>query len=141
MEVFGTVNDSINLSQGRPASQSSTTSGGSASRAVDGNTNGIFRDSSTTHTATQAQPWWQVDLGSVSNITHVNLYNRTDSCCRFRLSDFYVLVSDTPFTTNSLSSNLSNSNVDSFHFGPTAGDPTRININTCLLYTSPSPRD
>ena len=67
----------VNLSQGKSASQSSTSFGGSASRAVDGNTNGIFRSSSTTHTATEAQPWWQVDLESISHITHINLYNRT----------------------------------------------------------------
>ena len=118
-----------NLAQGKSASQSSTSFGGSASRAIDGNTNGIYRSSSTTHTNNQAQPWWQVDLGSINNITHINLYNRTDNCCRFRLSDFYVLISDTPFTSDSLSNNLSNPNVDSFHFGPTAGDPTRIDIN------------
>ena len=111
------------------ASQSSTSHNGSASRAIDGNSNGIYQAASTTHTTTQAQPWWQVDLGSINNISHVNLYNRTDDCCRSRLSDFYVLISDTPFTSNSLSNNLSNPNVDSFYFGPTAGDPTRININ------------
>ena len=47
----------------------------------------------------------------------------------FRLSDFYVLISDTPFTSDSLSSNLSNPDVDSFYYGPIAGDPTRIDIN------------
>ena len=103
----------VNLSQGKVASQSSTSFNGLASRAVDGNTNGSYRAASTTHTATEAQPWWQVDLGSNSSITHINLYNRTDDCCRSRLSDFYVLISDTPFTSDSL----------------------------CLLYTSPSPRD
>ena len=120
---------SVNLSQGRSATQSSTRHGGSASRALDGNTNGSFRAASTTHTATEAQPWWQVDLGSISSITHINLYNRTDDCCRSRLSDFYVLISDTPFTSDSLSGNLSNANVDSFYFGPTAGSPSRIDIN------------
>ena len=128
INIFGGAR-ATNLSQGQVASQSSTSFGGSASRAVDGNTNGIYRSSSTTHTNTQAQPWWQVDLGSISNISHINLYNRTDNCCRFRLSDFYVLVSDTPFTSNSLSSNLSNPNVDNFYYGPIAGDPTRIDIN------------
>ena len=119
----------VNLSQGKVASQSSTSFNGLANRAIDGNTNGSYRASSTTHTATEAQPWWQVDLGSISSITHINLYNRTDNCCQSRLSDFYVLISDTPFTSGSLSSNLSNANVDSFYFGPTAGSPSRIDIN------------
>jgi len=119
----------VNLSQGKFASQSSTSHNGSASRAVDGNTDGNYRSSSTTHTATQAQPWWQVDLGNISRITHINLYNRTDDCCRFRLSEFYVLISDTPFASDSLGSSLSNPNVDSFYYSPTAGDPTSIDIN------------
>ena len=127
--IGNAIAQTVNLSQGKSVSQSSTRHGGSASRAVDGNTNGIFRSSSTTHTATEAQPWWQVDLESIRHITHVNLYNRTDDCCRFRLSDFYVLISDTPFTSDSLSSNLSNPDVDSFYYGPIAGDPTRIDIN------------
>ena len=127
--IGNAIAQTVNLSQGRSVSQSSTRHGGSASRAVDGNTNGIFRSSSTTHTATEAQPWWQVDLESISHITHINLYNRTDDCCRFRLSDFYVLISDTPFTSDSLSSNLSNPDVDSFYYGPIADDPTRIDIN------------
>ena len=127
--IGNTFAQTVNLSQGKFASQSSTRHGGLASRAVDGDTNGIYRSSSTTHTNTEAQPWWQVDLGSISNITHINLYNRTDSCCRFRLSDFYVLISDTPFTSDSLNSNLSNPNVDNFYYGPIAGDPTRIDIN------------
>ena len=45
------------------------------------------------------------------------------------MSEFYVLVSDTPFTSNSLSQNLANANVDSFYFGATAGSPTRVDIN------------
>ena len=120
----------VNLSQGKVASQSSTSFNGLASRAVDGNTNGSYRAASTTHTATEAQPWWQVDLGSISSITHINLYNRTDDCCRFRLSDFYVLISDTPVSYTRLTMPPSNPNVDSFYFGPTAGDPTRIDIDT-----------
>ena len=119
----------VNLSQGKLASQSSTTHGGQASRALDGNTNGTWRLSSTTHTAAETQPWWQVDLGSVSQITQINLYNRTDNCCRDRLSEFYVLVSDTPFTSDSLSQNLANANVDNIYFGATAGSPTSVDIN------------
>ena len=42
---------SSNLAQGRPATQSSTLYGGVAGRAVDGNTDGHYSDSSTTHTA------------------------------------------------------------------------------------------
>jgi len=82
-----------NLAQGRPATQSSTYNGGAASRAVDGNTDGVFNNGSVTHTDSTAQAWWQVDLGAVVDIGDVVLYNRTD-CCTTRLSDFDIKVSN-----------------------------------------------
>ncbi|HWO18473.1 MAG TPA: discoidin domain-containing protein [Kofleriaceae bacterium] len=81
-----------NLAAGRPASQSSTAHGGIAARAADGNTDGNFANSSVTHTNLEAQPWWQVDLGGISDIGEVVLYNRTD-CCAERLANFDVQLS------------------------------------------------
>ncbi len=82
----------INLALGQPAAQSSTLNGGSASRAVDGNTDGNWDHGSVSHTDLNAQAWWQVDLGAVMDVGQVVLYNRTD-CCRERLSNFDVWVS------------------------------------------------
>jgi hypothetical protein len=82
-----------NLAAGKPASQSSTDFGGVASRAVDDNTNGNWGGNSVTHTALQAQPWWQVDLGAAYALGQVVLYNRTD-CCGERLANFDILVSN-----------------------------------------------
>ena len=82
-----------NLAAGKPASQSSTVLGGVASRAVDDDTNGNWGGGSVTHTALQAQPWWQVDLGAAYALGRVILYNRTD-CCGERLANFDILVSN-----------------------------------------------
>jgi F5/8 type C domain len=82
-----------NLAAGRNAYQSSTYEGASASRAVDGNTDGNFASGSVTHTNYEASPWWAVDLGSVRGIGGLVIYNRTD-CCSDRLSDFDILLSD-----------------------------------------------
>ncbi len=82
-----------NLAAGKIVTQSSTLNGGDASRAVDGNTNGNWNANSVTHTNFNVQPWWQVDLGAVTGIGTVVLYNRTD-CCSDRLSNFDILVSD-----------------------------------------------
>ncbi|GEM_PF-1823507 len=85
-----------NLALNKPATQSSTglfPCGGTADKAVDGDTNGDFAHCSVTHTTgNDPQPWWQVDLGSSQTIDRVVLWNRTD-CCGDRLSDFDVLVS------------------------------------------------
>lgn len=80
------------LSVGKPALQSSTDYGGSAKLAVDGNTNGIWMINSVTHTAFEAQSWWQVDLGGINKITKVEIYNRTD-CCSDRLRNFVIAIS------------------------------------------------
>ncbi len=87
-----------NLALGKPARQSSTAYGevGTAAAAVDGNTDGAWNDRSVTHTDME-NGWWEVDLGSVCEIRSVRVWNRTD-CCRERLRDFRILVSESPIT-------------------------------------------
>ena len=85
------------LAQGQPATQSSTLPGTPpAGVAVDGNTDGSFFDGSVTATNFEANPWWEVDIGSPTLISGVAVWNRTD-CCKDRLSDYWVFVSNTPF--------------------------------------------
>ena len=82
----------MNLAAGKAATQSSSPFGGDAQRAVDGNTNGNWFNSSVSHTGFEFQPWWQVDLGAVKSIGEVVVFNRTD-CCSERLSNFDILLS------------------------------------------------
>jgi type IV pilus assembly protein PilY1 len=81
-----------NYAQGKTTSQSSTINGGVSSRAVDGNTNGTFTANSVTHTNTEYQPWWQVDLGTAQAVRRIAIHNRTD-CCEDRLTNFYIFAS------------------------------------------------
>ncbi len=81
-----------NIALGKPTSQSSTVYAGDASRAVDGQTDGVYNHGSVTHTDFTAQPWWMVDLQSVQPVGSVVLHNRTD-CCAERLSRFRLLTS------------------------------------------------
>jgi hypothetical protein len=85
---------STNLALTGTASQSSTGFGGSASRAIDGNTNGSWSNNSVTHTGQEQGAWWQVDLGLMTQIDQVDIWSRTD-CCETRLSDFTVSIWDT----------------------------------------------
>jgi hypothetical protein len=117
-----------NIAQGRSTTQSSTSSGGISDRAADGNTDGDFFNNSVNLTTSEFQPWWQVELDTVYEIDYVNLYNRTD-CCSTRLSDFYVLVSSKPFSSDVLATNIANPNIHSFYFGGVVGMPTSIPIN------------
>lgn len=78
-----------NWARGKPAHQSSTTFGGDAARAVDGNRDGIFATGSVTHTADEVDPYWEIDLGAAYRISEVRVFNRTD-CCQERLRNFAV---------------------------------------------------
>ncbi|MFE1951527.1 GH92 family glycosyl hydrolase [Streptomyces sp. NPDC059524] len=123
------------LSYGKPATQRSTAWGGVAARAVDGNTDGNYTVGSVTHTAEDgsAEPWWQVDLGASRAISDVTVWNRTD-CCSERLTDYYVLVSDTPFTGDSLAEALAQPGVTAVHRTDTAATPTEVPVRASGRY-------
>ncbi|MDO5968309.1 M60 family metallopeptidase [Flavivirga aquimarina] len=82
-----------NLALYGTASQSTTAYNGAASRAIDGNTNGVYNNGSVTHTSATTGSWWQVVLAQQAHINDIVIYNRTD-CCTNRLSNFTVLISD-----------------------------------------------
>ena len=118
-----------NLALGRSASQSSTDFGAGASRAVDGNTNGNSSSGSVTHTITQTQPWWKVDLGASYNINNIVLWNRTD-CCAHLLSNYTVYVSDSDISGNNPTANGASSYVR----GPAPNPSETIPVNRSGRY-------
>ncbi|XP_076842398.1 uncharacterized protein LOC143486818 isoform X2 [Brachyhypopomus gauderio] len=73
-----------NIALGAQAVQSSTAFSGPAENAVDGNTESDYYQYSCTHTATEDNPWWRVELPDAYNITTVKITNRGD-CCSERL--------------------------------------------------------
>ena len=73
-----------NLAQGKDTWQSSTSHSGSASRAVDGKKGTDFHSGSCTHTYSQQNAWWRVDLGADYKVGMVKITNRGD-CCSDRL--------------------------------------------------------
>ncbi|MEM9719504.1 MAG: discoidin domain-containing protein [Bacteroidota bacterium] len=119
-----------NLAFQKSARQSSQYGKGSADRAVDADesTNkGPWENGGVTHTQNQQDPWWEVDLGAVYDISRIQYSGRTD-CCKDRMENTYVFVSKEPFSNNSLSSNRSNTNI--WHrLNPNFPDPT-IGFNT-----------
>ena len=123
-----------NLALNKTATQSSLAFRGDAERAVDGNVDGSYNNDSVTHTDVEDQAWWQVDLTSVENISHINLYNRTDDCCVNRLSDFYVLVSETGFESDSLEESIDQSDVVSYYFGPTVDGSISFDVGVAGRY-------
>jgi alpha-L-fucosidase len=117
-----------NVAAGKAAGQSSTAYDAPAGRAVDGNTDGVFYNGSVTHTSEPSdQAWWQVDLGRSYPISEVDVWNRTD-CCSDRLSDYWLIVSDSPITADSLEEARTAPGVTAVHQDSTAGRPTRVDL-------------
>ncbi len=104
-----------------------------ASTAIDGNTNGFWNYNSVASTKNRSQPWWQLDLGKKDEITKVRLWNRTD-CCANRLSNFYVLVSDTPFTSTNLNTVLNQPRVKAIHNTGSIGTNSTFFVNRSGRY-------
>jgi hypothetical protein len=77
------------------ATQSTTDYAGEAKRAIDGNTSGdYFKDNSVTHTAASDDPWWELDLGAVKNLSEIVLWNRTDGGTATRLNGVKISLLD-----------------------------------------------
>ena len=84
------------------ATQSSTDGSAEANLAIDGNVDGTFANGSVTLTQVEENPWWQFDLGANDTIGAIQLFKRTDECCKDELVNFTVFVlnedNDTVFT-------------------------------------------
>lgn len=93
----------VNIAKGKQCRASSVNFGGEASRAVDGNTNGEYGNNSCTHTNDEKDPWLEIDLGAVYDVSSIKIWNRTDDCCWNRLQGFYVMGYETAITSCSTS--------------------------------------
>lgn len=82
-----------NVALGGLASASSEGFGGFASLANDGNRDGLYGNGSVSHTFDGDLEFWQVDLGTMTFVDSITLWNRTD-CCSNRLSNVRVSVLD-----------------------------------------------
>ncbi len=92
VEVF---QGSMNVAPQGVATQSSTALDGTASKAIDGNTDGRYAEAkSTTHTALSDDPWWEVDLKTRQPIDRLVVWNRTDNALEGRLAGFRIALLD-----------------------------------------------
>lgn len=83
-----------NVALKKDALQSSNYPPAGADRAIDGNTSGNFAEGSVSHTKTEDNPWWEVDLGDSFDIQKITIWNRTDNALEKRLHDYSVVLMD-----------------------------------------------
>ncbi len=78
----------VNIARWGVASQSTVGWDGLPSKAIDGNTSGVFPEGSITHTGQgDPTPWLEIHLFGPSFVESIALWNRTD-CCSERLTNF-----------------------------------------------------
>jgi hypothetical protein len=88
-----------NLALGRSSIQSSQFGLTKPIAALDGNTDGKYTNGSVTHTLSDKNAWWEVDLGASTKVDSLVIWNRTDFGSE-RLKNYWVFVSDTPFDSS-----------------------------------------
>jgi putative heme-binding domain-containing protein len=92
VEVYS---DRQNVARQGKAKQSSTTHGGTADKAIDGNKSPTFNDGGQTHTREGTDnPWWELDLGREYAIDNIVIYNRDDGNLGTRLKGYTLKVLD-----------------------------------------------
>jgi len=102
-----------------------------AAAAIDGSTMGYY-DQNQMYVSQDnlgTNDWWQVDLGTSAQISLIQLFNRWD-CCASRLTNVSVFVSQTPFTSTSITATRSQSGVQEFFISGAAGMVPQIPMNT-----------
>jgi putative heme-binding domain-containing protein len=84
-----------NVATGGSATQSADAHGGTAGRAIDGDTNPVYAAGSQSHTPeNRKDPWWQVDLGESVAINRVVVWNRVEQDFGKRLDGFVLKILD-----------------------------------------------
>ena len=123
-----------NLALGRPVTQSGTQQGGEASKAVDGNTDGMaFSTNSVSITNWVQNAWWEIDLGAESTIKEIKIWNRED-CCQDKLQNYHILISKNPFNSTDLDATLAQSGVTDFYQTEIAQRPSSIPMDQVGRY-------
>lgn len=83
-----------NIATGGAARQSSTYYDAVASRAIDGNTDGLYAGKSVSHAALSVNPWWEVDLQNAHPIDRIVIWNRMDSEAIRRIMPYHITLFD-----------------------------------------------
>ncbi|MFL6246089.1 MAG: Ig-like domain-containing protein [Thermoanaerobaculia bacterium] len=109
----------MNVAGGRSNAVTQVSTAGSAGpeRAVNGTTNPAKASAETiAETASAAEAWWQIDLGSVQPLAAIDVWNRLD-CCSTNLTNFWLFVSDVPFDTQTVAGTLAQTGVSAWFHG------------------------
>ena len=132
VDTLASVPADGNLALGKPTTQSPTDGAAIASRAVDGNTSGVFADDSVAQTLRTRTPLWEVDLAAVYDIGSIEIFTRDDAINP--LSNFWILISEVPLSSGNLDAARNDPGVWLYHEPGTADLQEIIPVNTLGRY-------
>jgi lysophospholipase L1-like esterase len=124
----------LNLSTGKPVMQSSTAFSRGPGLAIDNNTDGIYSNGSIAMTQNELNAYWQIDLQNNYTIHKIEIWNRTDACCINKLNNFYVFVSDIPFTSVNPNTTLAQEGIWSVFSAAYPNPSASFNVNRSGQY-------
>lgn len=130
--VVATANGTTNIAGTAAVKQSSVAYSGFAARAIDGNTNGDYTRNSVTHTATEVEPWLELNFGNSAEIDGLAIWNRTD-CCAERLDNVSIFISNNPFTSTDMATTRAQAGVVELT-AATVGESVTFNQNVSGQY-------
>ncbi|ANW96194.1 hypothetical protein AXE80_07845 [Wenyingzhuangia fucanilytica] len=124
-----------------------------ADRAIDGNTNGKIHTQfyqkgevpigSSAYTQQESEPWWDLDLGQISTVENIDVWGTQElngasiSQDDPDFEDFYVLISDTPFTsTTTLAEAIAHAGTGNYFYSnsPSSRVFSLTNLNKSARY-------
>ncbi|HKR65051.1 MAG TPA: discoidin domain-containing protein [Thermoanaerobaculia bacterium] len=81
--------------------------------------NGYSSGGSMFHTRSggDTDAWWEVDMGAVQPISTIDVWGRID-CCADQTANYYILVSDVPFTSKVFATSIAQAGVSVYFNGP-----------------------
>lgn len=123
----------FNVARGKAVAQSSSQVDGAAAQAIDGNRDGLFANHSVAATQPETNGWWEIDLGQRYNLTAIRLWPRTD-CCLAQAGTQHVLISGTPFVTQTLSATQRQLGVSDFLVTAHRDQPLELAVNRTGRY-------
>ncbi|KAG5175930.1 hypothetical protein JKP88DRAFT_265606 [Tribonema minus] len=86
----GTCGPNLAMKSGANALQSSTQYAAAASKAIDGNRDGVFSSGAIILTQEEESPWWQVQLEAPSTVGHIRIFGSTPELGQAELQAIYI---------------------------------------------------
>lgn len=128
-----TAQPEFNVAPGSLVTQSSTAIEGAAQQAIDGNRDGTYAHHSVAATQAETEAWWEIDLGQRYNLTAIRLWPRTD-CCADGWQGLHVLVSGSPFVSQTLAATQAQPAVSDFTLTGSTASPVVAPIGRAGRY-------